>query len=249
MKKGKIAAYIAACLLPAAAMLLGLWWLCNDYIVTLSFALAFFVFPALAIAFCVLLIRARFHPALRAVLCVVILVLAAILSFGLMVVGHFSTLTTMKGEEALEAYGAVAADAAELPAASELGEPESVEFYHFFDIFAIYFDSDCDILICTYDEEEYARQKEMLDTICDFRQEPAEACGYTVEPVVTVDGYEFRMLEFSERFDPYPKKMVYVAACDETGEIVCLYYTDGDLDYVDDMEDHIRNSFGWKYIR
>ena len=249
MKKGKIAAYIAACLLPAPAMLLGLWWLCNDYIVTLSFALAFFVFPALAIAVCVLLIRARFHPALRAVLCVVILALATILNLGLMVVGHFSTLTKAKGEEALEAYSAVAADVEELPPVSEMGEPERVEYYHFFDIFAIYFDSDCDILICTYDGEEYAQRKEMLDTICDFRQEPAEACGYTVEPAITVDGYEFRMLEFSECWDPYPKKMVYVAACDEAGEIAYLYYTDSDLDYVDDMEAHIRDSFGWKYIR
>lgn len=248
MKKGRIPAYIAACLLPAAVVFYGTVLLWGDYLLTGTFALAYFILPALAIAGCILVIRCKLRPAFRTVLCVILVVVAMVLSLGLAVFGEFSMLTQMKGDDALETYSVVAAEIPEFPEVSELGAPERTEYYHFSSIFAVFFDCDCDILICSYDDDEYTRHKEMLDTQYKFRQEPAAAHGHQVEPTAMVDGYEFRMVESKKAFS-FPKRMVYVATNDEVGEIAYLYYVDEDLDWIDYMEEHIQNDFGWKYIR
>lgn len=252
MKKSSVLrsiACITAGLLPAAVILFGIWLLFGGSILTGSYICTFFVIPALALVGCVRAIRSGLHPVLRGLLCVAALALMMVLMVFLLMVGQFSVLTELEGTAALEEYQVVADTVPEFPAVSELGTPEKVEYYHFFNVFGTFFDSDCDILICGYSASEYARQKSLLDTRHTFRQEAATALSGSIPPAVTVDGYDFRLMEYEEMSPGYPKRMVFAAVNDETREIVYAYYVDDDLDYIDSLETHIRRFFGWKYIR
>lgn len=245
----RITTYIAAGLLPVAVILFGLWLPTGGSIVTGCYAITFFILPVLVLVGCACVIQSRLHPVLRGLLCVLFLAVLVVGMMFMLTIGQFSILTELTGDAALEQYENVADTVPEFPAASALGQPENVEYYHFFNVFGTFFDSDCDILICGYAESEYPRQKEMLEVRHTFRLEPATAHGASVEPGITLDGYEFRMLEYKDENPGYPKRMVYVATNDAAGEIIYLYYTDDDIDWIESMEKHIQDYFGWKYIR
>lgn len=43
--------------------------------------------------------------------------------------------------------------------------------------------------------------------------------------------------------------MYLIATNDATREIVYLFFFDDDLDYIEDLDEFIRNDCGWKHIR
>lgn len=108
-----------------------------------------------------------------------------------------------------------------------------------------------DVLICGYSDKTYQEHLSWLEDHYVIQQEQVSAHEYILEPRVSVDGYDFRMLSFEEteyQLD-YPKYMVFIATNDETQEIVWLYYEDPDIDYIRSLEEHILNDCGWKHIR
>ena len=248
----RVVALVAVFILPFLGVLSGIYLLFTDVIITWSFAILFFILPLFTITGNVLIIRRNRRPVLRTVLCVIVLILFLISSIFLALLGHFSTLLSLTDDEALAQYSDIADDLSGLPAVSELGTPEKMEYYHFFNIGFAFFDSDCDILFCKYSHADYQAEKANLDNLYTFEQNPICAHGHSIDPIVTVDAYTFRFLSFSSeeyQYLYYPKYMVLIATNDETNEIVYLSYNDDDLDYITSIEEQIRNDFGWKYIR
>lgn len=84
-----------------------------------------------------------------------------------------------------------------------------------------------------------------------FQDEPLSAHGYEVAPTISMDGYEFRFLSYDELegYYYYPHSILLIGTNDKTKEIVYLFYSDDDLDYIESMEEHFLNDFGWKYMR
>ena len=107
-------------------------------------------------------------------------------------------------------------------------------------------------MICHYGEDAYQQEKARVETAYTFQTQPMEACGYTCDATAELDEYAFRVVAYEEgsSWDEYfPKSMFLIATNDTTREIVYLSFCDDDMDYIEDLDEFIRNDCGWKHIR
>ncbi len=211
-------------------------------IINISFVLTFFALPFIGLFLIFRLIFSDKKIIAKTVLSVVTAVLTLALIFGFFMVGYFEELTSYKNEKVETPYSKIMNDS--MPELNELGNPVNIELFKYYSSYAV-FHYDTDILICEYDEAEYAKQKELLDKKYVFQ----DLDGMKVWAPITIDGYEFRMLSKEEYELNYPKNIIYVATNDETKEIAYINYCEGDRDYIEPLEEFIENDCGWKYIR
>ena len=243
--------FCAAALLPTIWLLLGLLMVLGGSVFTLSFILAHLLVPVLTIALLYRAIRRNEYALDRVVFSILILAGAFILAIFLMTCGHFSIYDHADGESALEMYESDIGHYDLMPEATDLGNPELIEYHYFFNQIATFFDSDCYTLICAYSPEDYAAMTAGLEDRYTFHTEPLDAGETDLPPLYTLDGYEFRFLEMHT--DTYhlmfPKTMILIGTNDETHEIVWSCYDDDDLDYIPDPEEFLLEDCGWKFIR
>ena len=243
--------FCAAALLPTIWLLLGLLMVLGGSVFTLSFILAHLLVPVLTIALLYRAIRRNEYALDRIVFSILILAGAFILAIFLMTSGHFSIYDHAKGQDALDLYEKDIGHYELMPEATDLGNPEQIEYHYFFNQIATFFDSDCYTLICSYSPEDYATMTAELEDRYTFHTEPLDAGETDLPPLYTLDGYEFRFLEMhTDTYHlMYPKTMILIGTNDETHEIVWSYYDDDDLDYIPDPEDFLLEDCGWKFIR
>ena len=242
----------AAGLAPVLLLLLGLFlWLPGNAVLTLSYAVALLILPALCLFLLWLTICSRRQPLTKWIFSILILGLTAFLFVAIMFVGHFSIYGHANDQKALQRYEQDIGEYELLPEISDLGEPEKIEYHYFYNLFFTIFDSDCYTLICTYSPGDYASMTAELDSRYTFHTEPLDAGDTELPPLYTLKGYQFRFLEMdTETYNLwYPKYMILVGTNDETHEIVWSYYDDDDLDYISDPEDFLLDDCGWKFIR
>lgn len=241
-----------AWLLPALWLGMGLLlWLPGKAVLTGSYAVTFLLLPTLTLAVLYWTIRRTWHPGWRGLLCAAVLAMAVFVGFLMMFMGHYSRYEHIVGENALARYEADVRETHRLPPeVPDLGKPERTE-YHRFNNNVLIFYSDCYTLICTYSPEDYAEQVAALEEQYIFHTEPLDAGDGELEPLYTLDAYEFRFLKMGT--EPYhlyfPHYMVLVGTNDETKEIVWSYFVDTDLDDISDPEEFLLEDCGWKYIR
>lgn len=239
-------------LLPALWLGLGLvLWLPGKAVLTGSYAVAYLLLPALALAVLYWIIRRGWHPGWRGLLCAVVLLVAVFADFWILFFGHFSRYEHVGGGNVLVRYEADVRETHRLaPEVPDLGEPERTEYHRFNNRWFCFY-SDCYTLICTYSPEEYTEQIEALEERFVFHTEPLDAGDGEHEPLFTLESYEFRFLKMGE--EPYhlyfPHYMILVGTNDETREIVWSYFLDTDLDYISDPVEFLLEDCGWKYIR
>ena len=243
--------FCAAALLPTIWLLLGLLMVLGGSVFTLSFILAHLLVPVLTIALLYRAIRRNEYALDRVVFSILILAGAFILAIFLMTGGHFSIYDHADGESALEMYESDIGHYDLMPEATDLGNPEQIEYHYFYNQIATFFDSDCYTLICTYSPEDYAAMTTELEDRYTFHTEPLDAGETDLPPLYTLDSYEFRFLDMaSDTYHlMYPKTMILIGTNDETHEIVWSYYDDDDLDYIPDPEEFLLEDCGWKFIR
>lgn len=242
----------AAGLLPGLLFLLGLFlWIFGTAVLTFSYAIDLLILPALTWGLLYRTIRKGWRPLFRAILCILILAASAWLIFQLNIWGHYSLYNHADGENALTHYRDDSSEYRNMPDVADLGEPERIEYHYFYNQIALFFDSDCYTLICTYSPEDYTAMCEELDNRYTFHTEPLDAGDTELPPLYTLEGYEFRFLEMeTDTYDlDFPQYMTMVGTNDETREIVWSYYDDDDLDYISDPEKFLLKDCGWKYIR
>ena len=243
--------FCAAALLPTIWLLLGLLMVLGGSVFTLSFILAHLLLPAVALLLLWRTIRSNKHAAWKWVLSIVILCLSILLDIMLMGVGHFSIYDHAKGQDALDLYEKDIGHYELMPEATDLGNPEQIEYHYFFNQIATFFDSDCYTLICTYSPDDYATMTAELEDRYTFHTEPLDAGETDLPPLYTLDGYEFRFLDMaSDTYHlMYPKTMILIGTNEETHEIVWSCYDDDDLDYIPDPEEFLLEDCGGKFIR
>ena len=90
-------------------------------------------------------------------------------------------------------------------------------------------------LVVKYDEEEFLKEKQKLNTVYTYLESPQKAdfddTVYTI-PIVefSASGFDFKIAQFEDTV--YPKNFGMVGISDEKFEIVYLWIYSPDLDYI-----------------
>lgn len=243
----------AAGLFPAMWLLSGLvLWLIGSAVPTVSYVLAYLLLPGLCLVLLTWIVRRSWRSIWRAIACLALLVVTLFFGSQLMLWGHFSLHDCTTGADGLEYYEEdIGSTSVNMPEPTELGQPERIEYHYFYNQIALFFDSDCYTLICTYSPGDYAEMTAALDERYTFHTEPLNAGETELEPLYALKGYRFRFLEMgTDRYHlNYPHSMILIGTNDATREIVWSYYSDDDLDYIPSPEEFLLEDCGWKYIR
>lgn len=241
--KSRLIGFCCCVLLPMVAIALGILMLVNDVMLNIGVTIVYFLTPLIAAGLLACCIFSNCKTWKKSVLSSVILLLFLITFFFSSLLVGWTQVKRYEGNAAAQRYSLLESEL--LPDLTELGKPTHMEYYRLFSYYFI-FSCEADGLICSYNQEDYAIQKAKLDTTYIFQAEKTED---NFDPMVEIDGYQFRMLSSKEYDLYYPKKMILVGCSDDTNEIVYLEFYDIDLDYITSLKDFIMDECGWKYIR
>lgn len=135
-----------------------------------------------------------------------------------------------------------------LPSVDDMGDYEDLEFKHYNEKFGVFFESDAYTLKGSYSEEEYEKQKAIIGEKYLF----SERVGVVLNPddekeaSFTLDSFDFKILSEREYGLYYPQNIVFVGTSDDKNEIVFIYYSDSDLDYISEtFQEFLVDNCGW----
>lgn len=248
----RIAALIAAAVLPVLIVTLGIFLIHSGLILNSLNVITFFLLPCLSFGICLLMIRSRRRLWLKWVVCILAIGLFIWFTGHLVLLGPYVQRKYWTGDDALTQYQTDWADGDSffytIPG---MGQPESSEYQHYFKQIGAFFDTYAYTMICQYSESDYLSQKAFLSETYVFQTEPPSVPEYSIPAEYEKDGYLFRFLSFDEelyRLD-FPKYMTILGFNDETCEIVYLYFDDDDLDFIRSWDEFLSDECGWNHIR
>ena len=132
----------------------------------------------------------------------------------------------------------------DLPYLSELAPYEDCRFIYTARRYSL-FQSHAYILIVQYDEAEYSRRIEELDSGYIWRSKLISGQDEGLPPEFELDGFSFRTVEGTG----YPKWMLFIGVSDERHEIAYIYVYDQDLDYISpSVGGFLAEETGWKKV-
>ena len=249
--KGKLIAFICCSMLPIIVSLFGILCLITKtFVVNFSFAISYFVISIIAICLLACCIFSMRKTVSKVILSMLILILFVIIfTYSSFLLG-FVSVDTYKGKEAELEYIAAMKENTLMPALSDLGSCETIEYHDVFAAFYI-FSSETDHLICRYSSDEYEIQKAALESKYAFQTKKITERYSEWDPSTEIDGYCFRLLSLEEYEDilEFPKIMILIGYSDAAREIVYIEFENIDLDYITSLKDFINNECGWKYVR
>lgn len=247
--KNCLVGFICCALLPMLTVVIGILSLVNHVVLSLSFAITFFLIPLIAVGLLAWYIFSGIKYGKKVALSIVILLLFLVSFFFSWIC---ASITQVKHYEGTEAEQKCAAEMRllRMPELSDIGNPTEVEYYYVDSRVAI-FCSETNHLICRYTPEEYEIQKARLDEAYTFQTEAIMLYDSSCEPMTEIDGYQFRMLSteaYKESLD-YPKSVILIGYSDEAREIAYIAYYNFDLDYISSLDTFIVEECGWKHVR
>ncbi|MBE6734948.1 MAG: hypothetical protein E7563_06385 [Ruminococcaceae bacterium] len=245
---GRIIAIVLTSIIPCTVLLYGILIFTKGFILNIAIILFLFVLPLLVLVCNLFLIISKKKAWVKSVLCVLTIIICAFFALGTMFFGAYETIDSFNGKKAESKYSELAENNELLPKLSETGNPQSIEYHHYYSHFFI-FQCEADTLICTYSEQDYEEQKTLLNEKYVFEQEKIVDYYSNCNPVAYIDDYTFRVLSIEEYDIYFPKHIYFVGTNDATREIVYISFYDIDLDYIDSIEEFITDECGWKYIR
>lgn len=138
----------------------------------------------------------------------------------------------------------------DLPKLNEL-DPASDYRFHYMAKRESFFQSHAYILIVSYDEEEYATQKQLLNENYVYRTDLIEGEDTGIEPKFRLDGFAFHAADADAEYsEGYPKAMLFIGTSDAENEIAYIYFYDQDLDYVSpSLPEFILRETGWREVK
>ncbi|MBP3392160.1 MAG: hypothetical protein J6L76_05155 [Clostridia bacterium] len=247
--KRLIACFISM-LLPVLAMALRCFLLFADTIFNLAFAITYLIIPVAFIGFFALIIFSSEKKFGKIILIFFVLGAFVVSFFISSFIGTFEQFSYYKNEKIGKHYTQVCADFDLMPTLKEIGNYVQIEHYDYFSQSGLIFTCDADTLIVSYTDEEYQKQKALLDDRYVFQEEPVSS-DYTWEPYAEIQNYAFRMLciedESSMKIN-YPKKIIFIATNDQQRSIAYTAFYDDDLDHIQSLEPFLLKECGWKHI-
>lgn len=246
--KSRFIGFAFSILFPAMAIGLGILMLTKDVMLNIGFVIVYCVIPlttAGVLGWCIFFNCKIWKKYVLSGVILALFVTVFIFSASL---AGWTKVKSYEGNEAVQRYSFVKYERKMMPDLSGLGKTTNVEYYDVFSFFYI-FSSETNCLICRYTQDEYEIQKTRLDSVYTFQTETITGDYSNCEPMVEIDGYQFRMLSF-ERYELfYPKNIILIGCSDTAREIVYLEFYDMDLDYISSLKGFVINECGWKYIR
>lgn len=122
------------------------------------------------------------------------------------------------------------------------GKYKNVNYYEYY-AYTILFQQKADTLICQYDDSDFEKKVEEINSEYEFYLNPVERDE--ADPNFTIDGFNFRLVNTED----YPHEMQFIGINNETKEIAYLSFEDRDLDRVWDFTDLLNTDCGWNYIK
>lgn len=242
----KIVAAIICCVVPVFFLVLGLLYLARGGLPEPGFMTAYVYIPLGAIVFLCLAIFLLKNLTVKIVLCIAILVLYVLFDGLYLILAPLGKIEVYAGQEAVNSYNTDASVSASMPEIGDLGTYETISFYNHWEKGA--FPSDTDVLILSYEENAYLKQKASVESTYSFLSEPITYGTYHCEPSLIIDGYSFRVVDLDHNQYGYPKHMLLVGYNDVTCEIVYMYHLDPELDYISSLEEFVTQICWWTYI-
>ena len=250
VNKGKLIALFITSILPILAIVLGCRMLSRGWMLNAALAITHFIIPAIAIILLTVVIMSRKRVFFKILLTILILV-CFVFSFMFASLFTFEKIYRYEDEQIGDAYAEVVNRFQTMPTLEELGNYSKILHYDFYGEGFLIFSWDADTIIVYYSDEEYEKQKVMLDEKYVFENEETASIYNSEEPTVSIDGYVFRTLDTDGTYRwelEYPKKIMFIATNDEEKAICYIAYEDMDLDYIDSLESFLLQDCGWKYI-
>lgn len=254
-KKGaRLFAYIAVSALPLFVLLVAIREFLQDLVFNWYTAIMLVALPCVVLSVSVLIVRSKWRTTLKKISCVAIAIIFAFVSLVGLFLGELVYIESCEGAEAIEEYQERVSRTSEVMApVSTIDGFEKIEYYDILRSYAI-FREDISVWICTYDDDEYPLKKQKWEEHYVFQTDAVILDEHVCEPTVTIDGYTFRMLSIEEEYYTsggywYPKNLMWIAANDQTNEMVYLSFGNTDLDYINSAEEFIVENCKWKYIR
>ena len=239
--RSRIIALILINLIPIAMIVFGIILFIKNMLINFSFLLTFLVLPCLFSFISFKLITSTIKNYWKIILNI-LLALAFLFAFFIsLFIGSFEALDFYENELAHEEYSKYSVEDEIMPKLDSIIEPDKLEYY-VYELHCAIFTSETNILVCEYNEQNYLKQKSLLD----------EQYTFGSDSTIELDEYSFRLLSYNGTYGNkliYPKRVVMIATNDNTHEIAYISYHDVDLDSIPSMEDFIKNDCGWKHIR
>lgn len=246
--KTRLIGLICSALLPAMAMGIGTSMLIKNVVFHTGFAIVYYLLPLIAAGILGLCVFCNCKTWKKVVLSGVILMLF-LMSFSVSsILMGWTQVKCYEETDALQQYTGIKSESEMMPKWAELGETTAIE-YSRVSSFCFIFSSRTDYLICSYMQEEYESQKNRLNTAYTFQTEAITDDYSNCEPMIEMDGYQFRMLSVEGYELYYPKNIILIGYSDDERKIVYLEFYDADLDYITSLQEFITYDCGWKYIR
>lgn len=135
----RMIAFIAALLLPLAAMALGAILLAADTIINCAFIMIYIALPVCTIMLLGLCIFSNKKIVWKVILSVFLLLLFLVLFMGMSAFGKHEALTRYENEEFARHYTQVENDFDLMPSLSEIGQPTRIEYYDYFSSVMVFY--------------------------------------------------------------------------------------------------------------
>lgn len=239
----RIFIFIITSLFPSFPLIMSIYSMVDGVIYTLPYALAYTILPLTTIVVLYLIIFSELLTGTKKILTTLTVIAFGVIFFFAQLYSGVEYLTKLKEEKAWTAYNSSLYFDFQ-PKQTDLGEPESFEYYIYNAAGAIY-EIHAGTAIARYDESQYQEQNQRIDSTYNFATSESK---WTPYKETSIGQYRFRLLTEQEGIS-YPKNMYIIGTNDHTKEIVYIRFVDVDLDYITSMEDFINNECGWKYIR
>jgi len=248
---------LICCLLPAAAMGLGVLLLFANTVFNLAFAVTYVIIPLTSVLLIGWIAFVGKKALVKALLIVAVLVVFAVSFLYSSIIGTFEMLEHSENGEIGEDYSETCDAFPSMPTVAELTDYVGIEHYDYFSSCFGFFTCDADTLIVTYEPLEYQKQKALLDDRYVFQEDKITVTDEKTlmpiprDPYFTVGDYSFRLLAIGSEYGSetyYPKRMIFIATNDRESSISYTAFCDDDLDYIESPEEFLLNDCGWKYI-
>ena len=250
MKNTSTAKQRISCLLACSPCILlagvGLITLIRGKVLNLTWLLAYAFLPLFLAWPIGRLVRSKTKVWRKALTYPVILLLGFLLLTAIAFFGRFEWLRRYEGDELLKEYPYAESADLLMPSLDELDSAQSME-YCAYSARQLIFSWRADALFCRYEQTVYEAEKTQLNQRFHFQKEKIGGCDSSVE----ADGYLFRLLDVETYSKDlwYPKKLMLIGANDQTHEIVYLFFSDPDLDYIESAEELLLEFCGWNHMR
>lgn len=244
----RLISYLSSLLLPAAGLILPIALLCSGFCFNGSM-LVFLILCLVAAGLLALTIFSnRTRKPVKALLSVIVSILFVVLYLFNFMFGTFGYLDCYDQEQVQEPYAAIrqSSECSWMPDLTQVGEPVNISYYSYHAKGFIFL-WDAEYLVCSYEPEEYERQKANLDHTYRFQTEPLHVYDGDCEPTAELDGYVFRFVDVEGSF--WTKQAPLIGYSDEAHEIMYVNYYDPDRDIYTSLKDLLIEDGGWKYIR